>query len=187
MTDAQLLALQEQSKAQFSAEVLADSVNVCGNRLTTFELTYPRCIHCFSDDTEFLSKVADEFPKFRTFDSVVSLGASVAQYDVDGTISFVEPTGSISKEADTLLTCSSKLFPLAVTPEHRMFSHKRSTGNSFVPHTDIAKDWAGTGPVGHRRIPKAGNLTSIERSSRISPNEASLIAFFCCGRHLSEE
>lgn len=37
--------MQVQSKAQFNAKVLADSVNVCGNRLTTFELTYPRCIH----------------------------------------------------------------------------------------------------------------------------------------------
>ncbi len=45
MTDQQLTELQERSKAQFSAKVLADSVNVCGNRLTTFELTYPRCIH----------------------------------------------------------------------------------------------------------------------------------------------
>lgn len=33
------------SKEQFSAKILADSVNVCGNRLTTFELTYPRMIH----------------------------------------------------------------------------------------------------------------------------------------------
>lgn len=45
MTDQQLTELQERSKAQFSAKVLADSVNVCGNRLMTFELTYPRCIH----------------------------------------------------------------------------------------------------------------------------------------------
>jgi len=28
-----------------SAKVLADSVNQVGNRLTTFELTYPRCVH----------------------------------------------------------------------------------------------------------------------------------------------
>jgi thymidylate synthase ThyX len=33
------------SKDQFSAKILADSVNACGNRLTTFELTYPRIIH----------------------------------------------------------------------------------------------------------------------------------------------
>lgn len=29
----------------FSAKILTDSINVCGNRLTTFELTYPRFIH----------------------------------------------------------------------------------------------------------------------------------------------
>lgn len=45
MTDQQLTELQEKSKAQFSAKVLADSVNVCGNRLTTWEVTYPRIIH----------------------------------------------------------------------------------------------------------------------------------------------
>lgn len=29
----------------FSARIIADSVNVCGNRLVTFEVTYPRSIH----------------------------------------------------------------------------------------------------------------------------------------------
>lgn len=29
----------------FSAKVLADSTNCCDNRLTTMELTYPRCVH----------------------------------------------------------------------------------------------------------------------------------------------
>lgn len=33
------------SKDQFSAKILADSVNICGNRLTTWEVTYPRIIH----------------------------------------------------------------------------------------------------------------------------------------------
>lgn len=34
----------------FSAKVLADSTNCCDNRLTTMELTYPRCVH-----SEFLT------------------------------------------------------------------------------------------------------------------------------------
>lgn len=34
----------------FSARVLADSTNCCDNRLTTMELTYPRCVH-----SEFLT------------------------------------------------------------------------------------------------------------------------------------
>ena len=45
MTDQQLQELQDKSTATFSAKVLADSVNPLGDRLTTFELTYPRCIH----------------------------------------------------------------------------------------------------------------------------------------------
>ena len=45
MTDQQLQELQDKSTATFSAKVLADSVNPWGDRLTTFELIYPRCIH----------------------------------------------------------------------------------------------------------------------------------------------
>lgn len=45
MTDQQLIEMQAKSTATFSAKVLADSVNPCGDRLTTFELTYPLVIH----------------------------------------------------------------------------------------------------------------------------------------------
>ena len=45
MNDTQLQELQDKSTATFSAKVLADSVNPWGDRLTTFELIYPRCIH----------------------------------------------------------------------------------------------------------------------------------------------
>lgn len=45
LTDSDLQALQDKSTATFSAKVLADSVNPWGDRLTTFELIYPRCIH----------------------------------------------------------------------------------------------------------------------------------------------
>lgn len=45
LTDDQLQQLQDKSTATFSAKVLADSVNPWGDRLTTFELCYPRCIH----------------------------------------------------------------------------------------------------------------------------------------------
>lgn len=38
-------ALVAQSEKTISAKILADSVNPDGNRLTTMELTYPRCIH----------------------------------------------------------------------------------------------------------------------------------------------
>jgi len=40
-----MLELQQQSTDQFKASILADSVNVSGNRLTTWEVTYPRIIH----------------------------------------------------------------------------------------------------------------------------------------------
>lgn len=44
MTDDQLQQLQDKSTATFSAKVLADSVNPWGDRLTTFELVFPRML-----------------------------------------------------------------------------------------------------------------------------------------------
>lgn len=44
MTDAQLQELEHKSTATFSAKVLADSVNPWGDRLTTFELVFPRML-----------------------------------------------------------------------------------------------------------------------------------------------
>lgn len=44
MTDIQLQELQDKSTATFSAKVLADSVNPWGDRLTTFELVFPRML-----------------------------------------------------------------------------------------------------------------------------------------------
>jgi len=171
------------SKDQFSAKILADSVNVCGNRLTTFELTYPRMIHCFLDDTEFLSQVTDEFPEFRTYDAIVTLGAKVAQYSENGDIEFVAPSAWVSKYVESIVVGTNKLFPLAVTHEHRMYSMKRSTGNIYSSHVDTAADWL-DGPVGHRRVPKAGYLSDTHRTSDVSPEEAALIAFYVADGHV---
>ena len=44
MTDSELQQLQDKSTATFSAKVLADSVNPWGDRLTTFELVFPRML-----------------------------------------------------------------------------------------------------------------------------------------------
>ena len=44
MTDLELPQLQDKSTATFSAKVLADSVNPWGDRLTTFELVFPRML-----------------------------------------------------------------------------------------------------------------------------------------------
>lgn len=45
MSEAVLEELTSISKATFSAEIMADSVNPNGDRLTTMELTYPRIVH----------------------------------------------------------------------------------------------------------------------------------------------
>lgn len=37
--------LQDKSTSTFCAKIIKDSINECGNRLTTFEVTYPRLIH----------------------------------------------------------------------------------------------------------------------------------------------
>lgn len=44
MTDIDLIELEHKSTAMFSAKVLADSVNPCGDRLTTFEIVMPRML-----------------------------------------------------------------------------------------------------------------------------------------------
>ena len=112
-------------------------------RIATLHAHYPRFIHCFHQETEFLSQINDEFPEWRKYDSIVALGAKIAQYE-NGDLSFVLPIGSIKRPSDgSLVVHKRRSFEMAVTPEHRMFSLRRTTGNVFLPHTDTAKDWLG--------------------------------------------
>lgn len=164
-----------------TAKVIADSISVRGKRITTFELEYPRFIHCFHPDTEFLSQISNEMPRFRKYDAIVHLGASIAQYSTDEKISFVQPRGAIKRKADKLVIYDGKL-NIAVTEEHRMFSYRRTTNNTFIPHIDLARDWI-SGFSGARRIPQAGYLA--ERSN-VDGAEAALIAYYVADGHKSK-
>jgi len=73
--------LTNHSESCITARVLCDSVNPDRVRLTTMEWVYPRFIHCYHKQTEFLSQIGDEMPKFRKFNAVVKLEAKVAQFD----------------------------------------------------------------------------------------------------------
>ena len=75
-----------------TAKVIADSINETGQRLTTFELEFPRMVLCFDRKTEILARLGEKCPRFMSFEEAETLGADVAQYDKDtGEISFVQP------------------------------------------------------------------------------------------------
>lgn len=165
--------------SQITAKVIADSITPTSERLTTLQLRYPRFIHCFHEDTEFLSQINDEFPEWRSYDAIVKLGAKVAQYE-EGNLSFVQPLGAIKKPSKKLVVHSRKTFEMAVTPEHRMYSLRRTTNNQFLPHVDTAQEWVGSFTA-QRRIPQAGNLKT--RSDSYTPDEYALIAFYVADGH----
>ncbi|TFZ81648.1 FAD-dependent thymidylate synthase [Candidatus Macondimonas diazotrophica] len=171
-----------------SAEIVADSVAYYDeypkvrSRITTVALKYPRFIHCFHPDTEFLSQIGDEYPRWRSFESIQEIGAKVAQYSPNGeSLEFVYPYGAVKKQSSSLVVHKRKTFELAVTPEHRMFSLRRTTGNSWQPHVDTAIEWVGE-YAAHRRIPQAGYLSEDSRSD-VLKEEAALIAFYVADGH----
>ena len=122
-----------------SAKVIADSINETGQRLTTFELEFPRMVLCFDRKTEILARLGEKCPRFMSFEEAETLGADVAQYDKDtGEISFVQPLVWIQNrgthkmvEYDNRLKGRDK-FSLSVTDKHRVLVDKRTTGNTWV-------------------------------------------------------
>jgi hypothetical protein len=176
-------------KSIISDSNIADAVVVAksqhaetGKELVTFEVEYPRIVHCFHPNTEFLSQIGDEFPRFRKYDEIVALCAKVAQYRPDGGfIDFVHPLNTIKRhENNSLVTYRGKL-NISVTGEHRMFSLRRTTNNTWIPHVDTAQEWCGEYSA-HRRIPQAGQYSG-ERNDML-PEEAALIAWFVADGHL---
>jgi len=163
-----------------SAKIIADSI--CNNiRITTFELEYPRYIHCFDDKTEILSQILEETPEFRSFEAVRVLKAKVAQYDpASEGISFVHPIEDVKNTGTyKMVTFDSNKHSMAVTDKHRVFTLKRTTGNAFIPDTILAEDLT-TPSWGTRRIPKAGY---IKQSQFYSNDELALIAWFVADGH----
>lgn len=174
----------------YAAQILADSTNG-EDRMTTFVVTYPRMVHCFSDDTEFLSQIDAECPEFRSFDAIVELGAKIAQYEPadddseHGAISFVLPAEKIERAyTGPMISLQKQGVDMLVTPNHRVFSYRRTTGNVYKAHTQEAGGFLG-GFSGKRRIPKAGRLKEDRVGPyAVSPNVAALVAWFVADGHL---
>lgn len=170
----------KEGKGGIKATIIADSVSVHGDRITTFELEYPRFIHCFDEDTEILSQINQEAPEFRSFPSVFKLDAKVAQYDENNEeITFVKPEDRIQNKGNhKMVSFSKKKFPLMVTDGHRVFTRKRTTNNAFVNDTIPASEL--TGNYGTRRIPQSGY---VKTKQLLTDAEIEFCAWFVADGH----
>ena len=128
-----------------TASILRDSVNEKGQRMTSFELEYPRFLHCFDESTEVLARIGDSDPEFMLFKKAMALNAEVAQYDKDsGEVSFVLPDEYIENiGSHKMVKFSSNKLSLSVTDKHRMLVDKRTTGNTYTPEVWTADAFLG--------------------------------------------
>lgn len=158
-----------------SAKIIADSVSEDSSRITTFEIEYPRFIHCFDSETEILSKVGNEDAKFRSFEAVFALGAKVAQYSAEsGNITFVYPEKTVKQRGTfNMVSFDKKKFSMCVTDKHRVYLDKRTTDNKFKQTEVLAEDLLGN--YGTVRIPQAG--WELQHQV-LSDEEISLIAWY---------
>ena len=117
-----------------TAKVICDSISEQGVRLTTFEIEYPRFIHCFDKDTEILAKIGDDAPEFMRFEKAFALEALVASYDADTCeVVFVEPSEKImQKGLHKMVSFDKNKLSMRVTDKHRVLVDKRTTGNNWV-------------------------------------------------------
>ena len=166
---------------QIKVKLIAHSRSaITGKEILTWELEYPRMVHCFDKETEVLSKINDETAKFRSFEEVAALGCLVAQYKPSsGVIEFVQPTSNIAqKGTHDMVSFDKKKLSMCVTAGHRVYTDKRTTGNAFLKDTLLAKDLLGA--YGTRRIPQAGWAFEEEV---LTPEEIQLIVWFVADGH----
>lgn len=164
------------TKGECTATCLARTVSPEGGaEIVTWELKYPRYIHCFDEETEILAVVGNDAPRFMSFEKAEALGAMVAQYD-NGKISFVEPTEWIKKDGcHRMVAYEGRKLSMCVTDGHRVLVNKRTTGNSFVPETWRAEDLLGDYVT--FRLPQSGYF---QENQRFSKEELALMAWFAC-------
>ena len=147
-----------------TAKIIKDSINPNGVRITTFEVEYPRFIHCFDEETELLVKVAGCKPQFKKFSEVINLpDCKVAQVNTDSDdfdIDFVKPTAwheqDYFREKMVSLTSHQRL-NFVVTKGHRMFVGSRKKNydrREFILAEELLKDYT------PKRFYKVGKLTN---------------------------
>lgn len=159
----------------FAAKIILDSISPCGKRLTTVEATYPRFIHCFSDDTEVLVKYNNNI-KFMLFSEAMHLDLEVATYK-DGYIWFEKPIAWIKKQSNEIINISNGQFSTSITPEHRMYIGTRKDKNdnkwskwNIVTAENLMNNYHSFA------VKKAGLL--LGQINTIDINMAKLIGFF---------
>ena len=165
-----------------SAKIIAHSIDDLYQReVITFELEYPRFVHCFDEETEVLSQVADECPKFRTFPAVEALQCKVAQYIPESEeVEFVYPEDFITDEGlHDMVGFDKNKLSMHVTDGHRVFTNKRTTNNEFKENVILAKDLLSS--YGTLRIPQSGFMKNNQQT--YSDDELSLIAWYVADGH----
>lgn len=167
-------------KKDIYVEAVADSISENGHRLSTFRLHYPRIIHCFDENTEILTQINDEIPKFRKFKAVKLLKCKVAEYNLNGEISFVYPISYVEQYSDNhkMVVFDKNKLSLSVTGDHRILTNKRTTNNEFK--IDTIKSKKLLDDYGTIRIPQAGVLKT---NQKLSNDEISLIMWFVADGH----
>lgn len=127
-----------------TATIIADSISAHTNqRITSFELQYPRFVHCFDEQTEVLARLGKNNPEFMTFPKAKALNAEVAQYNpTTNEITFVKPVAFVKNTGlQTMITFEANKLSLAVTDKHRMLIEQRTTNNVFVQKTVTADNF----------------------------------------------
>lgn len=164
-----------------TAKIIADSINPRDVRITTFELEYPRYIHCFDEETELLVKPAGGKPQFKKFSEVIGLpNYEVAQvntasdnFDID----FVKPIAWHEQDYvnEKMVSLDShQRLNFVVTKGHRMFVGSRKKNGDkkeFILAEELLKDYT------QKRFYKTGNLTTcVDYGNDFSK----LLAYFIC-------
>ena len=168
--------------SNIKAEIIKDSISSeTGERITTYVLEYPRFVHCFDMKTEVMAKVGNSAPEFMHYKRAYGLRADIGQYNPeDDSIEFVAPEAYITKtDKMKMVNFNKKKFSMSVTDEHRVFTHKRTTGNKFIADTVLAKDLVEEN-YGTRRIPQAGYCDQVQEATN---EELQLVAWFVSDGH----
>ena len=131
--------------SNITVKVLKDSISDKRKRLISYELEFPRYIHCFDDKTEVLARVGDSNPEFMLFKKAMVLSAEVAQYNPETEeITFVKPYKYIENSGShKMISMSTRKFELSVTDKHRVLVDKRTTGNRYVQEVWEADSFLG--------------------------------------------
>lgn len=124
--------------------IIADSVSAhTDQRITTFELEYPRFVHCFDEQTEILARLGNSNPEFMSFLKAKALNAEIAQYHPEtNEITFVKPIAFVENAGvQTMVSFDSNKLSMSVTDKHRMLIDQRTTKNAFVQKTVTADNF----------------------------------------------